>query len=348
MPDSNMISALESLQNTYTQRQKQANGLLIAVKNAVTTSARLNKNLTEYAPQSAIKDKIEQAQQTLSSIQIKEDVADLVTSDLRREAKLLTVISLALKSAVGVLRADTVDVVKLNQAYQALRDTRSNDEALRQILPALERELVEAQNALGDSFGRDLRDALAERDIQIGGRVPRFEIGRFELNVDFARRAASLAYGKTLVVERIPLSIDTALKAYDGAFKLIIGRSEDGALWAKQLHEAWSNARCGRETADQRANVIDCYFGVFMARQKKTFRSAPRKAAVIDYTRAQFAYDLYEFTHHQRIPVGDLQIAVHTATKTEADTEERSLWVVEGDSPHDGRYIGSIEFKKSD
>lgn len=214
-------------------------------------------------------------------------------------------------------------------------------------MPALERELGQAQNALGNSFGRDLRDALAARNIDIGGRVPRFEIGRFELNVDFARKAATLAYGKTPVVERIPISVDAALKAYDGAIKLVMGRNEDGAAWVKQLYDAWSNARRGRETADQRANVIDCYFGVFLARQKKGFRNAPRKAAVVDYTRAQFAYDLYEFVHRQRIPMGDLQIAVHTASKTEAETEERSLWIVEGDGPHDGRYIGSIEFKKN-
>lgn len=114
MPNSNLIIALEELQNIYTQRQKQANGLLAAVKNAVSASAKLNKNLTEFAPQSAVREKLDQAQQTLNSVQLKEDVSDLVTADLRREAKTLTAISVALKSALAALRSDSIDVVKLN------------------------------------------------------------------------------------------------------------------------------------------------------------------------------------------------------------------------------------------
>jgi hypothetical protein len=347
MPDSNLIDSLDALQSSYSQRQKQASALLVAVKNAVTASAKLNKSLTDFAPQSAVKDKLEQAQQALNSISLKEAVSDLVTADLRREIKLLTTIGDALKVALLALRGDSVDVVKLGHAVKALHTANATDEALIQLLPALQTELTRAENTLADSFGRDLRDALAARDIQIGGRGSQFEIGRFELNVIFEDRTSSLSYGKTLVVPRIPISVDAVLKAYDGAVKLITGRNEDGTIWLKQLYEAWANARRGRETADQRANIIDCYFGLFLARQKKSFRSAPRKAAVVEYTRAEFAYDLYEFIHRQHITLDGLEVNVHGATRTEAESDERGLWIVEGSSPHAGRYVSSIEFKKS-
>ena len=67
-------------------------------------------------------------------------------------------------------------------------------------MPALTQELEQAQARLGDDFGAALRHAMAEMGIEVGGRPPRFEIGRFEIVADFINRIASISYGKTLVV----------------------------------------------------------------------------------------------------------------------------------------------------
>jgi hypothetical protein len=36
--------------------------------------------------------------------------------------------------------------------------------------------------------------------------------------------------------------------------------------------------------------------------------------------------------------------SAHGATKSQTDNPERSFWIVEGDTPHAGRYIGDVEF----
>ena len=71
-----------------------------------------------------------------------------------------------------------------------------------------------AQRALGDTFGLALRHALAAQGIELGGRPPRFEIGRFELVANFVSRTATLSYGKELVLKRVPLSVEAAIKAW--------------------------------------------------------------------------------------------------------------------------------------
>ena len=36
----------------------------------------------------------------------------------------------------------------------------------------------------------------------------------------------------------------------------------------------------------------------------------------------------------------------HSATKSQTDNPTKSMWIVEGDTPYDGRYIADIEFAK--
>ena len=62
--------------------------------------------------------------------------------------------------------------------------------------------------------------------------------------------------------------------------------------------------------------------------------------------RAQFAYDFYEFANRQRLAHDGHVAKAHSATKSQTDSATRSMWIVEGDTPYDGRYIADVEFVK--
>ncbi len=142
----------------------------------------------------------------------------------------------------------------------------------------------------------------------------------------------------------MPLSVEAVVRAYQRDAKAVLGRNEDGDRWIAQFYSAWENARRRRGSTEKRVNIVDCYLELLLLRQPKTFRSAPGKSSLVDYSRAQFAYDFFEFTNQQRRAYNGLHVAAHNAMKSQADNPERSFWIVDGNAPHQGRYIGDVEF----
>ncbi len=85
-----------------------------------------------------------------------------------------------------------------------------------------------------------------------------------------------------------------------------------------------------------------------LLRQGRAFASEPSKHTFTDYSRAQFEYDFYEFASRQHLahdgPQGHQVVKAHSAVKSQTDNPTKSMWIVEGDTPYDGRYIADIEF----
>jgi hypothetical protein len=347
MPNDSLLEELERLRDSYSQRQKATNSLLTALKGTTSTLGKATRNLNDYAIQQNNLNPalLAQSRQIFGTLRLKDEAIDPLLPELRREAKSLTRLTAALKDALVALRGENVDVIKLGHAHAALSAVKTPDPALAALLPALDQELQQAQYALGDTFGLALRNALAAQGISMFGRPPRFEIGRFEVVANFVTRSASISYGKDLITRRVPLSVEAVIKVYQRDAKAVLGRNEDGDRWIAQFYSAWENARRRRGATEKRANIVDCYFELMLLRQPKTFRSAPSKGSLVDYSRPQFAYDFFEFTNQQRRAYNGMYVAAHGATKSQADNPEKSFWIVEGDTPHAGRYIADVEFK---
>jgi len=343
MPNDALISELERLREIYSQRQKATNNLLATLKGTTAALGKTNRILREYADLNPTTD-ITKVQQSFSAAGLKEEVIDPLLPSLRRDLKTQTSLAGALKDAVAALRGDSVDVIKLSHAYATLQGAKIQDAALSALLPDIGQELEQAQYVLSDTFGHALRAALAEQGIAIGGRPPRFEVGRFEIAANFVSRGASISYGKEIVVKRAPLSVEAVLKAYAREAKAITGRNEDGTRWVELFYQAWKNARQRRDTSDNRANIVDCYFELVLLRQPKNFRNAPGKSSFVEYSRAQFAHDFFQFANAQPIKYKGMKIFGHVATKSQAESADKSIWIVEGDSPHAGRYIADVVF----
>ena len=119
-----------------------------------------------------------------------------------------------------------------------------------------------------------------------------------------------------------------------------------GSAWLAQLYEAYQMVQRKRASTASRVNVVDVYLELVMLRQGRTFAGEPSKRTFTEYSRAQFIYDFYRITGQQRLVHQGMQVKVHSATKSQTDSPAKSMWIVEGDSPYDGRYIADIEFEK--
>jgi hypothetical protein len=349
MLDAALISALDELRESYAQRQKLTANLLAALKGTTSALGKAGKTLRDYAERSpGGVEGATRALELLAASRLRDEAIDPLLPGLRREAKLLAAQTVALKDAAAALRAENVDVIKLGHALATLQAGKLPDRAVAALLPQLEEELAEGQRNLGATFGLALRHALAERGVELGGRPPEFELGPFALSADFVSRSGTLSYGKTLVARRVPLSVEAVIRTYAREAKAITGRDEDGAKWIEQLHNAWEAVRRRKGGAEPRANIVECYYELVLLRQSKSFRSAPSKQAFTDYTRAQFAHDFFAFTSRQPQIHQGLRAFGLVATKSQADSAERSIWIVEGDSPHTGRYIADVKFDRDE
>jgi len=348
MPDNALIDSLETLRAAYAERQKLAGALTTQIKAAHSAAAKAAKTLNDLAgvypdsPQS-----YQSSLQFIVDADLKRGVIDPLTPDLKADTKRFTNAAGALKALVAALRSDPYDVAALNKALDAVQKLNLPDAGFAPLLNEAQRELERAQSRLSELFGQDLREALAARGMTVSGRGP-FEIGRFDLAADTIKRSARLNYGKHPVIQKLSLSVPAILKALDRASALIMERKEDGEGWMAQFYEAWERARKMSGASDRRVNVVDCYFQLTLLRQKKGFRAAPSKGEFVDYTRAQFAYDLYEFTQNQKRTAKGLRAYVHAAIYAQSSNPEKSLWIVEGAGPHDGRYIGDVVFDEDE
>jgi hypothetical protein len=346
MPNDSLIGELEQLRDLYSQRQKATNTLLNALKGTSSALTKTNRTLNDYAAQNSNLNPaaIEQAQQSFGTLRLKDEAIDPLMPDLRREIKALSKQTAALKDALTALRGESVDVIKLGHVYSTLSAEKTPDPALAALLPSLDHELQQAQYALGETFGLALRHALQAQGIEVFGRPPRFEIGRFEIAANFVNRSAAISYGKDVTTKRVPLSVEAVIKAYTRDAKAVLGRNEDGDRWIAQFYNAYENARRRRGTSGERANIVDCYFELVLLRQSRAFRSAPGKGNLVEYSRAQFAYDFFEFTNQQRRAYNGMHVAAHSSTKSQTDNFDKSFWIVEGETPYAGRFISDIEF----
>ena len=340
MPNEMLIIQLNELREKYSQQQKAITAVQSAFKANTDSQNKIQKALKDY---NAAVD-ISAAQNAFAELRLKEDVIDPLLPDLRRELKVVTTIIGALKDTAVALGGEPVDVVKLDKGIALLR--MSNQQNIVDVLPELESESELAQRVLGDEFGQKLRYALIEQGVNIGGRAPKFEIGRFELEANIAKRFIVLRYGKDIVVPRAPITIDAAMKAYQSASKLIIGRNQDGAAWIAQFYEAYQNVRRKRDVDNSRINIVDCYIEFVFLNQGRNFFSEPSKRTFRDYSRAEFNYDFYEFIDRQHLMHNGQSVKAHSATKSQTDNPTKSMWIVEGDTPYDGRYIADIEWGK--
>jgi hypothetical protein len=57
---------------------------------------------------------------------------------------------------------------------------------------------------------------------------------------------------------------------------------------------------------------------------------------------------LFEFADRQRREYRGLRLFAHTATKSQTDSPDKSIWIVEGEHLHVGRYVADLVFARDE
>jgi hypothetical protein len=256
----------------------------------------------------------------------------------------------ALQAALRLASDEQAEALDMQRALTKLRQatTLVEDERLQVATQTFEAETQKALDALAFEFARDLKHTFEQRGQAVSGRPPTLVVEPFVLQIDIAGRKAQWFYGKEPLTRPLPLSISAITKAYEQQRKLIAERNLDVPAFLAELYQVWQKELDSRtrRPAGNRLNLVEIYGKVVMGRQSSRFWNAPSRNTFKDYQRPLFVRDLVLAQAAPSFSSEDGQryrLRLGTATKSQADSPGRSIWVPNG--PLDGEYYADIVFE---
>jgi hypothetical protein len=165
-----------------------------------------------------------------------------------------------------------------------------------------------------------------------------------------AARKAQWFYGKEALTRPIPLSIKGIVKAYDQQYKKIVGREDKSAELLEELYKAWQDSMEKRSRKPQggRINIVEIYSQLTLNRQAARFWNAPSRSTFKDYPRELFVRDMVLLQDSEETTLTkegqQYQLRLGGATKSQADSAARSIWLPNG--AVDGEYYSDLTFEE--
>jgi hypothetical protein len=261
----------------------------------------------------------------------------------------------ALNQALKLAGEEQADALTMQKALTKLQQAGAElaHEPLAAATEAFAQATQAALDALAFEFAHDLKAAFERRGQAVEGRPPTLVIGDLVLHIDIAVRKAQWLYGKEPLTRPIPLSISGILQAYDAQRKLILERTIDVPTFLADLQKAWQELvdertqRSGQRPRGNRLNIVETYSKLVLNRQSARFWNAPSRSTFKDYERPLFVRDLVLAQSAPTIEVNGQpqRLRLGVATKSQADSATRSIWVPNG--ALDGEYYSDITFEAS-
>ena len=258
----------------------------------------------------------------------------------------------ALKTAARLAEAEKPDALPMNKALLKLEQaaTRLPDGPLQAATDAFRRQTERALDALAFDFAKDLRDTFAGRGVEVNGRPPALLVGDLVLRIDVAARKAQWFYGQEPLTGRLQLSAAAIVDAYERQRKLIVQGESDPADFLRELFATWNGElkSRSRKPAGNRLNLVDTYAKMTMARQSARFWNAPSRRTFKDYPRPQFVRDLVRAQAEPTFSVDGRRhrLRLGVATKSQADSSSRSVWLPSAAGGLDGAYYSDVTFEE--
>lgn len=269
----------------------------------------------------------------------------------------------ALRDASGALRQATIlaveeklDALAMQKALGKLQQAAKQvaNEKLHAAVNAFAAETQAALDALAFQFARDLKETFEQRGQEVVGRPPTLVVGELVLQIDIGARKAQWFYGKEALTRPIPLSINAIVQAYEAQRKTLLQRTLDIPAFLTELQKAWQDLLDEREqqqkgqrraTNTNRTNIVETYSKLVLNRQSPRFWNAPSRSTFKDYERPLFVRDLVLAQPDPTVTINNqsYRLRLGGATKSQADSASRSIWLPTG--PLDGEYYGDVTFE---
>jgi hypothetical protein len=275
--------------------------------------------------------------------------------ELEPQFKALRDASGALRQAATLAGVEQMDALAMQKALAKLQQAAKQveNETLQAAVNAFGSETQSALDALAFAFARDLKATFEQRGQSVEGRPPTLVVGELVLQIDIAARKAQWFYGKEALTRPIPLSINAIVQAYEAQRKALFQRTVDTAAFLGELHKAWQDLlgerdpKARKTATATRVNVVEAYSKLVLNRQSPRFWNAPSRSTFKDYERPLFVRDLFLAQSDPTVTVdGQTQrLRLGVATKSQADSASRSIWVPNG--PLGGEYYADVMFETS-
>ena len=272
--------------------------------------------------------------------------------EIEPEFKTLQTALSALKTAARLAADEKQEALAMHKALAKLEQITPEvgRESMTAAVTAFGDTTQKALDALAFEFARDLKEVFEEQGKIVSGRPPTLVVAPFVLQIDVAARKAQWFYGKEPLTRLIPLSIKGIIKAYDQQYKAIASREIDTAAFLVELRKAWQKVmdKRARPSATGRINIVVAFSELTMGRQSPRFWNAPSRSTFKDYPRELFVRDLVllQDSGQSTLTVDgkEYQLRLGVATKSNADSATRSIWVPNG--PLDGEYYSDLIFEE--
>jgi hypothetical protein len=275
--------------------------------------------------------------------------------ELEPQFKALRDASGALRQAATLAGVEQMDALAMQKALAKLQQAAKQveNETLQAAVNAFGSETQSALDALAFAFARDLKATFEQRGQSVEGRPPTLVVGELVLQIDIAARKAQWFYGKEALTRPIPLSINAIVQAYEAQRKALFQRTVDIPAFLGELHKAWQDLlgerdpKARKTATATRVNVVEAYSKLVLNRQSPRFWNAPSRSTFKDYERPLFVRDLFLAQSDPTVTVdGQTQrLRLGVATKSQADSASRSIWVPNG--PLGGEYYADVMFETS-
>jgi hypothetical protein len=273
-------------------------------------------------------------------------------AELEPEFKTLRTALSALKAAARLAADEKQEALAMQKALVKLEQVAPevDRESMTTAVHAFGQSTQEALGALAFEFARDLKEVFEEQGKSVSGRPPTLIIDPFVLQIDMAARKAQWFYGKEALTRPIPLSIKGIVKAYDQQYKKIVGREIKTADLLEELYKAWQDSMEKRTRKPQggRINFVEVYSQLTLNRQATRFWNAPSRSTFKDYPRELFVRDMVLLQDSGETTLTkegqQYQLRLGGATKSQADSAARSIWLPNG--AVDGEYYSDLTFEE--
>ena len=341
MPNEPLLNQLTQLTEGYTQRQKRAAALQAAFKFVTDAHSKTSRFLRDYADQDTTVDVARPGRLRPGAPQGRDHRPLL--PDLRREIKTLATLIAALKESATALRAEPVDVVRLDKALTALQP--SKEQAVLDPSPTCRANLTWPSARWATSSARSCgRRWLHWASRSAAGR-PSSSSAASSWTPTSPAASASCATARIWWRPTCP-SPSTPPQGLPGRVQ------GDPGPQRRTVPPGWRNSTTpiDRATQAQRPRRAHQHRGCL----PRTGAAAPG-AGLCQRAEQTHLYRLHprpvhlRFLRVHRPPAAGVQGTGRQGARlhqSQTDSPAKSMWIVEGDSPYDGHYISDVEFVK--
>jgi len=198
--------------------------------------------------------------------------------------------------------------------------------------------LVATEESYKRRFGSELSAALTAKGYSLSGQYPLLRAGLFTLQLDFGKDTAVLWYGpRQEKLDTCHLAVAQVVECLEKCRETLGSKLEPSDFMAL-LHNAYLRLEGGRKKED--VAITSVLPEIAFLLQNPSFQQNPRRENFVNYTRADFSFDLYRFRFKNsgERPLFEKKLHLRSTTLSSTASRKTFLWIPSDDEGNGSTY----------